>query len=153
MAQAEGQMVVPASGGPRNATPQPGVIPGQAVAMQQRQHMINAQQIQQQRAQVKALQIALRDSQEVWDLDRTSTAESRYANTKHTHKNAFSANEPARNPQVNAPSQFEGDELVLVLDGEQHDAANLEKLTKDRVVEFYKDFFLPASPLRSKLVI
>ncbi|KUJ20910.1 uncharacterized protein LY89DRAFT_418839 [Mollisia scopiformis] len=61
MAQAEGQMVVPVSGAPRNATPQPGVMPGQNMAMneqrgppnpnpgaQQRQHMIN-QQMQQQR--------------------------------------------------------------------------------------------------------
>lgn len=62
MAQADGQMVVPVSGAPRNATPQPGIMPGQNMAMndqrgaanpnpsaQQRQHMINAQQIQQQR--------------------------------------------------------------------------------------------------------
>ncbi|CZR55699.1 related to insulysin precursor (metalloendopeptidase) [Phialocephala subalpina] len=36
---------------------------------------------------------------------------------------------------------------------EQHDATHLEKLTKENVVEFYKEYFLPTSPLRSKLVI
>jgi hypothetical protein len=64
MAQDAGQMVVPVSGAPRNGTPQPGVISGQAMNMndqrgvanpnprvQQQQQMLNAQQVQQQRLQ------------------------------------------------------------------------------------------------------
>ena len=66
IAQEAGQMVVPASVAPRNGTPQPGVMPGQAMNMndqrgaanpnprvqqQQQQQMLNAQQVQQQRLQ------------------------------------------------------------------------------------------------------
>ncbi|PVH68513.1 hypothetical protein DL98DRAFT_599456 [Cadophora sp. DSE1049] len=64
LAQEVGQVVVPASAAPRNATPQPGVMAGQVVDMsdqravpnpnprvQQQQQMFNAQQIQQQRMQ------------------------------------------------------------------------------------------------------
>ena len=65
MAQEAGQMVVPASGAQRNATPQPGVMPGQqmnandqravpnpnARAQQQQQQLFNAQQAQQAQAQ------------------------------------------------------------------------------------------------------
>jgi hypothetical protein len=59
LAQEAGQMVVPASGAPRNGTPQPGVMPGQAMNMNnqrgvanpnpavQQQQMLNAQQVQQ----------------------------------------------------------------------------------------------------------
>jgi hypothetical protein len=67
MAQEAGQMVVPASGAPRNGTPQPGVMPGQTMNMneqrgvanpnprvQQQQQMLNAQQVQQQRLQQHA---------------------------------------------------------------------------------------------------
>jgi hypothetical protein len=69
MAQEAGQMVVPASGAPRNATPQPGVMPAQPMGMndqrgvanpntrvQQQQQMFNAQQVQQQRMQHAAQQ-------------------------------------------------------------------------------------------------
>jgi hypothetical protein len=64
MAQEAGQMVVPVSGAPRNGTPQPGVMSGQAMNMndqrgvanpnpraQQQQQMLNVQQAQQQRLQ------------------------------------------------------------------------------------------------------
>jgi hypothetical protein len=69
MAQEAGQMVVPASGAPRNATPQPGVMAAQPMGMndqrgvanpnsrvQQQQQMFNAQQVQQQRMQHAAQQ-------------------------------------------------------------------------------------------------
>lgn len=69
MAQEAGQMVVPVSGAQRNATPQPGSIPGHPLNMndqravpnpnvraQQQQHMFNAQQAQQQRMQHAAQQ-------------------------------------------------------------------------------------------------
>lgn len=69
MAQEAGQMVVPASSAQRNATPQPGVMPGQQINMndqravpnpnvraQQQQQMFNAQQAQQQRMQHAAQQ-------------------------------------------------------------------------------------------------
>lgn len=62
MAQEAGQMVVPASsGGPRNSTPQPGVMPGQQMnanpnARIQQQQMFNVQQAQQQRMQQAAQQ-------------------------------------------------------------------------------------------------
>jgi hypothetical protein len=64
MAQEAGQMVVPASGAPRNGTPQPGVMPGLPMnvndqrgatnpnpRVQQQQQILNAQQVQQQRLQ------------------------------------------------------------------------------------------------------
>jgi hypothetical protein len=62
MAQEAGQMVVPVSGAQRNATPQPGVMPGQQMnandqragpnaRAQQQQHLFNAQQAQQAQAQ------------------------------------------------------------------------------------------------------
>ena len=59
MAQAEGQMVVPASAA-RNGTPQPAVMPGQQMnanpnaRVQQQQQMFNVQQAQQQRMQQAA---------------------------------------------------------------------------------------------------
>lgn len=66
MAQEAGQMVVPASGAPRNATPQPGGMPGPPMNMndqrnpnpraQQQQQMFNVQQAQQQRLQHAAQQ-------------------------------------------------------------------------------------------------
>lgn len=66
-AQESGQVVVPASGAPRNATPQPGAIPGQQMAninnraqqqhmlmQQQRMHAAQQQQQQQSRAMAQS---------------------------------------------------------------------------------------------------
>ena len=78
LAQEAGQMVVPASGAPRNGTPQPGVMPGQAMNMndqrtvanpnprvqqQQQQQMLNAQQMQQQKVHHVAQQQQVQQSQ------------------------------------------------------------------------------------------
>jgi hypothetical protein len=77
IAQEAGQMVVPASGAQRNGTPQPGVMPGQQISLndqravvnpnvraqqQQQQQMFNAQQAQQrmQHAQQQSQQAAAR---------------------------------------------------------------------------------------------
>lgn len=70
MAEQAGQMVVPASGAPRNATPQPGVMAGpptnmngqgnvanpNARAQQQQQQMLHAQQMQQQQRLHQSMQ-------------------------------------------------------------------------------------------------
>ena len=67
MAEQAGQMVVPASGAPRNPTPQPSSMPGQAPNMnqqgnagnlnpQQRQQLIHAQQMQQQQRLTQSIQ-------------------------------------------------------------------------------------------------